>query len=171
MLRVLVFHLRKKSSLSSKYIHQFFFQIIFCPNNLFYLHFFGKENSLICYRVTKGQPSQKNKDLLTIHQSKPSVVHSQKKYWCVFFIAQLIVSGRHRFEWSQNLNFFAFLSLSSFLQLLKLLFTWEHHCWNIGFIDILFVQDLLHVDGNILTIETFQSEFKMKTNYFSSYNW
>ena len=65
-----------------------------------------------------------NKNLLTIRQSKPSVVHSQKKYWCVLFIAPLIVSERHRFEWSRGLHFF----LPSFLELLKLQFTWEHHC-------------------------------------------
>ena len=75
------------------------FQIICCLNNLLSVHFFSKET---LSWLTKGQPSQKEKDLLTIHPFKLFMVHSRN-------ILQLVVFGRHRFEWSQNLHIFAFL--------------------------------------------------------------
>ena len=76
--------------------------------------------------ISKGEGFANYSSIQTFHGA------FTKKDRCVLFTDHLVVPGRHRFEWSKNLHFFGL----PFLQLRKLQFTCEHHCWNIGFIEI-----------------------------------
>ena len=61
--------------------------------------------SSLCDKVTYSHQSKKKKRGFA-NYSSIQTFHGTfiKKYWCVPFIAQLLLSGRHRFNSSQNLQ-------------------------------------------------------------------
>lgn len=61
--------------------------------------------SSLCDKVTYSHQSKKKKRGFA-NYSLIQTFHGTfiKKYWCVPFIAQLLLSGRHKFNLSQNLQ-------------------------------------------------------------------
>lgn len=60
--------------------------------------------SSLCDKVTYSHQSKKKRGFA--NYSSIQTFHGTfiKKYWCVPFIAQLLLSGRHKFNSSQNLQ-------------------------------------------------------------------